>query len=111
MVKFKNVMLLIMVVLLSFVAKAQETTSEIQGLISNADGPIPFVTVIATHQPTGTKYGTTTREDGRYNLPNLKIGGPYSIDVSFVGLKPEHRDGITLFWDKHLNRILNSQMM
>jgi len=97
MVKFKNVMLLIMVVLLSFVAKAQETTSEIQGLISNADGPIPFVTVIATHQPTGTKYGTTTREDGRYNLPNLKIGGPYSIDVSFVGLKPEHRDGITLF--------------
>lgn len=97
MVKLKNVMLLIMVVLLSFVAKAQETTSEIQGLISNADGPIPFVTVIATHQPTGTKYGTTTREDGRYNLPNLKIGGPYSIDVSFVGLKPEHRDGITLF--------------
>jgi len=30
-------------------------------------------------------------------LPNLKIGGPYSIDVSFVGLKPEHRDGITLY--------------
>lgn len=97
MVKLKNVMLLIMVVLLSFVAKAQETTSEIQGLISNADGPIPFVTVIATHQPTGTKYGTTTREDGRYNLPNLKIGGPYSIDVSFVGLQPEHREGITLY--------------
>lgn len=90
-------MLLIMVVLSSFVAKAQETTSEIQGLISNADGPIPFVTVIATHQPTGTKYGTTTREDGRYNLPNLKIGGPYSIDVSFVGLQPEHREGITLY--------------
>lgn len=97
MVKLKNVMLMVMVVLLSFAAKAQETTSEIQGLISNADGPIPFATVIATHQPTGTKYGTTTREDGRYNLPNLKIGGPYSIDVSFVGLKPEHREGITLY--------------
>lgn len=97
MVKLKNVMLLIMIVLLSFVAKAQETTSEIQGLITGTDGPIPFVTVIATHVPTGTKYGTTTREDGRYNLPNLKIGGPYSIDASFVGLQSEHRDGITLY--------------
>jgi hypothetical protein len=95
-------MLKIYLVLIAFFAfvfagYSQETTSEIQGLISNAEGPLPFVTVIATHQPTGTKYGTTTREDGRYNLPNLKIGGPYSIDVSFVGLKPEHRDGVTLY--------------
>jgi len=95
-------MLKIYLVLIAFFAFAfsgysQETTSEIQGLITNAEGPVPFVTVIATHQPTGTKYGTTTRDDGRYNLPNLKIGGPYSIDVSFVGLKPEHRDGITLY--------------
>jgi hypothetical protein len=95
-------MLKVYLVLIAFFAVtfsgySQETTSEIQGLITGTEGPIPFVTVIATHVPTGTKYGTTTREDGRYNLPNLKIGGPYSIDVSFVGLKPEHRDGITLF--------------
>jgi len=95
-------MLKVYLVLIAFFAVtfsgySQETTSEIQGLITGTEGPIPFVTVIATHVPTGTKYGTTTREDGRYNLPNLKIGGPYSIDVSFVGLKPEHRDGITLY--------------
>ncbi len=95
--KLKSMMLVIMAVLLSLFANAQETTAEIQGMISNNEGALPFVTVIATHQPTGTKYGTTTREDGRYNLPNLKIGGPYSIDVSFVGLKPEYREGITLF--------------
>ncbi|HAH25542.1 MAG TPA: TonB-dependent receptor [Prolixibacteraceae bacterium] len=98
MIKLKNLILLALVVLLSFVVRAQETTSEIQGLIANSQQePLPFVTVIATHVPTGTKYGTTTREDGRYNLPNLKIGGPYSIDISFVGLKSEHRDGITLY--------------
>lgn len=98
MIKLKNLILLALVVLLSFVVRAQETTAEIQGIISNAkQEPLPFVTVVATHVPSGTKYGTTTREDGRYNLPNLKIGGPYSIDVSFVGLKSEHRDGITLF--------------
>jgi hypothetical protein len=98
MIKLKRVMLMIVVVLLSLVAKAQETTSEIQGMISNNNQePLPFVTVVATHVPTGTKYGTTTREDGRYNLPNLKIGGPYSMDVSFVGLESKHQDNITLF--------------
>ena len=68
MIKLKKSILLVMVVLLSFLANAQETTSEIQGMISNGkQEPLPFVTVIATHVPTGTKYGTTTREDGRYN--------------------------------------------
>ncbi len=97
MTKLKNIILLSLVVLLSFVVRAQETTAEIQGLVSNGEGTLPSATVIATHMPTGTKYGTTTREDGRYNLPNLKIGGPYSIEVSFVGNQPAHQDGITLF--------------
>jgi hypothetical protein len=98
MIKLKRMMLMIMVILLSFFAKAQETTSEIQGMISNSNQePLPFVTVVATHMPTGTKYGTTTREDGRYNLPNLKIGGPYSIEVSFVGLENKRQDDIMLF--------------
>jgi Outer membrane receptor proteins, mostly Fe transport len=93
----KVYLVLIAFFMVTFSGYSQETTSEIQGVITGADGPIPFATVIATHVPTGTKYGTTTREDGRYNLPNLKIGGPYSIDVSFVGLKSEHLEGITLY--------------
>jgi len=97
MIKLKNIILLSLVVLLSFVVRAQETTAEIQGLVTNSEGTLPFATVIATHIPTGTKYGTTTREDGRYNLPNLKIGGPYSVEVSFVGNQPAHQDGIILY--------------
>ena len=97
MIKLKSIILLSLVVLLSFVVRAQETTAEIQGVVSNSEGTLPFATVIATHVPTGTKYGTTTRDDGRYNLPNLKIGGPYSIEVSFVGNQPAHEDGIILY--------------
>ena len=97
MIKLKSIILLSLVVLLSFVVRAQETTAEIQGVVSNGEGTLPSATVIATHIPTGTKYGTTTRNDGRYNLPNLKIGGPYSIEVSFVGNQPAHQDGITLY--------------
>ena len=65
----------------SFGASAQETTSEIQGTVSDGKAGLASVTIVATHQPTGTKYTTSTRIDGRYNLPNLKIGGPYSIHV------------------------------
>ena len=84
------------VTLLSFGAYAQETTSEIQGIVLDGKQSIPGATVVAVHQPTGTKYGTTTRMDGRYNLPNLKIGGPYVVTVSFVGFKTETQSDITL---------------
>jgi hypothetical protein len=96
MTNLKKLMLLVVVFTLSFAAKAQETTSEIQGIVLEGKLAVPGATVVAIHQPTGTKYGTTTRIDGRYNLPNLKIGGPYVVTVSFVGLKTSTQDGITL---------------
>jgi len=96
MKKIGKFLLLVVVTLLSFGAHAQETTSEIQGIVLDGKQSIPGATVVAVHQPTGTKYGTTTRLDGRYNLPNLKIGGPYVVTVSFVGFKTETQGDITL---------------
>ena len=61
---------------------AQETTSEIQGTVSSGKDKLAGATITALHTPTGTVYKTTTREDGRYNLPNVKIGGPYTVSVS-----------------------------
>ncbi len=77
-------------------AFSQETTSEILGTISDGNGVIGNATVIAIHIPTGTKYATTSRKDGQYNLPNLRIGGPYQVRVTFVGYKEEKQDNITL---------------
>jgi hypothetical protein len=96
MKKIGKFLLLMVVTLLSFGVHAQETTSEIQGIVLDGKQSIPGATVVAVHQPTGTKYGTTTRIDGRYNLPNLKIGGPYVVTVSFVGFKTETQSDITL---------------
>jgi len=87
--KLQRMMLLIMLVLLSVVAKSQETTAEISGTILEGKSPLQDVVVMAVHVPTGTKYATTSRSDGRYNLPNLKIGGPYTLTTAFVGLKSE----------------------
>ncbi|CAN5448596.1 carboxypeptidase regulatory-like domain-containing protein [soil metagenome] len=76
--------------------KAQETTAEITGLITNEKSPLIGASVVATHTPTGTQYSTASRKDGRYNIPNLKIGGPYVVTVSFVGYKEERKDSIML---------------
>jgi hypothetical protein len=62
------------------------TTSAIKGLVLDAKGqPLPGATVQAVHVPTGTKYGVSTRDNGQFDLLNLRIGGPYEITVSFVG--------------------------
>ena len=81
----------------SFTGYAQETTSEIQGSVKDDSGaPLQGATIVATHLPTGTRYTTTSRKDGRYNLANLRVGGPYEVKISFVGFKEEKQDNISL---------------
>ena len=93
----KQALSLMLVILISIIkVNAQETTAEIQGTVTNGTAGFAGVTVTALHQPTGTKYVTTTRNDGRYNLTNLKIGGPYLIEVSYVGFKKDQQNDVTL---------------
>jgi len=72
------------------------TTASVNGIVSDSKGAIPGATVTVTHIPSGTVYATVTRADGRYNLPNLRVGGPYTIKVTFVGYKDFVQEGITL---------------
>ena len=72
------------------------TTASVNGVITDKQGGIPGATVTITHQPTGTVYSTVTRADGRYNIPNLRVGGPYAFKVTFIGFKDYLQQGITL---------------
>jgi len=73
------------------------TTAAINGTVNDNNGqPVPGAIVMAVHQPSGTKYGVTTREDGHYNLQNLRVGGPYIVSVSILGFSKQERGGITL---------------
>lgn len=73
------------------------TTSWLTGKISDNNGnALPGSTVQATHTPTESKYGVATRLDGRYDIPNMKVGGPYTVEVSFVGYKTQVLEGIFL---------------
>src|ERR1700759_5663233 len=72
------------------------TTAAVNGIVSDSKGSIPGATVTVTHIPTGTVYATVTRADGRFNLPNLRVGGPYTIKITFIGYKDFVQEGITL---------------
>src|ERR1041385_861800 len=73
------------------------TTASMTGLVTTDQGePLPGANVIAIHDPTGTRYGAPTRENGQYNIPNMKIGGPYTVTISHVGYKTESKRDIYL---------------
>src|SRR5690606_8605551 len=53
-------------------------------------------TVVAVHEPSGTRYGAATRTDGRYDLRGLRVGGPYTVTASFIGYRGATQSGLTL---------------
>lgn len=82
---------------LPFFMGAQVTTSSISGFVKNKSGEIlQGSSIEITHTPTGTAYRTVSRKDGSFNLVNLIPGGPYSINISFVGYTPLSDNGIIL---------------
>jgi hypothetical protein len=59
------------------------TTAAITGKVTSATGEaLPGANVIAVHTPSGTTYGTSSRNDGRFGLPGLRVGGPYTISAT-----------------------------
>lgn len=65
---------------------SQVTTSAMNGTVVDQTGAaLPGVNIIVEHIPSGSKYGTSTRADGKYNLLGLRVGGPYKVSASMVG--------------------------
>lgn len=93
------------------VLEAQVTTSTIYGKVVDEKGqPLEAATVVAIHKPSGTQYGTYTSNDGSYRIPNMRVGGPYSIEASYVGYEPVVLDDyyLTVGQKKKISLKLNS---
>ena len=76
---------------------SQVTTSSIKGVISDeTNSGLPGANVVVVHTPTGTTYGAATDIDGRFNLVNLRVGGPYTVKVSYVGYNEQSFNNVVL---------------
>jgi outer membrane receptor protein involved in Fe transport len=65
------------------------TTGSITGVVFDAQkAPVPGASVVAVHEPSGTRYEAATRADGRFSLPGMRVGGPYSVTATLTSFQP-----------------------
>lgn len=73
------------------------TTASVSGKILDEGGQgLPGVNVVAIHEPSGTKYGASSTSNGTFQIRNMKIGGPYSFESSFVGYENQKTENVYL---------------
>ena len=66
------------------------TTGSITGTVLDPQkAPVPGASVLAVHEPSGTRYEATTRADGRFSLPGMRVGGPYTVTATLSGFQPQ----------------------
>jgi hypothetical protein len=90
------------------------TTSGLSGkVVSDTGESLPGATIVSVHSPSGTKYFAVTNNEGRYFIPNMRIGGPYTLLVSFIGYTSQETSDITLNLGviKNLNVELNEETL
>ncbi len=95
---FKGFAILLAFLMITATSFAQgTTTSSMNGrVLDTGNESLPGATVIAVHTPTGSQFGCITDNDGYFRLPNMNIGGPYKLTVSFVGFESFEKDNIYL---------------
>ncbi len=97
-------LIVIFAMLISLAGFAQVTTSSMRGTVVDATNqPLPAASIVAIHTPTGTNYGSATNFDGVAYLRNMRIGGPYTVTVSFVGFKTQEITNVYLTLGKTLD--------
>lgn len=89
-------MMLAFLVVLTTTLSAQVTTSSMTGKVVSGGEAVIGASVVVKHEPSGTTYGTVTNTDGRFNLNGMRVGGPYSVVITYVGLNDVRRSGIQL---------------
>ncbi len=88
--------------LATFVSAQGVTTGALSGkVLDSQQQAVADASVIAIHLPSGSSYEATTRSDGRFSIPGMRVGGPYSVTVAASGtgaaaFQPETQDNITV---------------
>ena len=77
---------------------AQVTTSALSGKVTMQDTKEEVIgaTIVAVHEPSGTKYTAVTNVSGRFAIQGMRSGGPYTVSVSYIGYETKTFRQITL---------------
>ena len=89
-------MLVVTLLTLSLTAVAQVTTSGINGIVTANNEEVIGATVSAKHVPSGSVYRAVTNMNGRYTITGMRSGGPYEVEVSYIGYQTKKFTGIQL---------------
>lgn len=96
-IEMKKFLLLFAMLFVTAFVGAQVTTSSLTGTIIESNGQSAIGTSIrATHVPSGSTYSTITNESGRFTISNMRVGGPYKVEITSIGFQKETYENMTL---------------
>jgi outer membrane receptor protein involved in Fe transport len=73
------------------------TTGAVTGVITSDKGqPVEGAVVRVTNRSTGVTTSAQSRENGRYFVQSLEVGGPYSVEVRRLGFEPVVQNNVTV---------------
>jgi hypothetical protein len=100
----RRLVVVALLLLAAFIGRAAAqgvTTGSLSGVVTDSQmAPVSGASVIAIHTPSGTSYEATTRPDGRFFIPGMRVGGPYVVTVAYVGtgtaFEPTTQEDVTI---------------
>lgn len=97
MTKQMRSLLTVLFLLLTVSLNAQITTASMSGHVTDSNKEsIIGATIQAIHEPSGTHYGTITNPEGRFSIQGMRTGGPYKVEISYIGYQTVIHKGIYL---------------
>ena len=73
------------------------TTAAMSGVVADQTGsPLADANVVAVHVPSGTQYRAVTRAGGAYNIPGMRVGGPYRVTATRIGYRAHTEENVSL---------------
>lgn len=70
------------------------TTGSIVGKVVGQNGPVLGARVTAIHEPSGTRYEVLSRAEGRFTMPAVRVGGPYTVTAVALGFEKNTQSGL-----------------
>jgi hypothetical protein len=88
---------------------AQVTTATLSGIVRDSKGTVLASASVTVEYPNaGISQTLVTKSDGRFTVPNLRVGGPYRVTVNHVSYQKAVSENI--FLDLGLNNTIEFKL-